>query len=161
MTTILAAVEPRLSAYVFGLLAGHIPEIIMSSEDKAIRKRQRAYLEKNQISREEALRQLQQVIVSEPIRFAPSIRRENTLVIVGLFDRVLGFDRSMELWEAMGRPSLVVLPTGHYTAYFATPYLKIVTYSFLRRRLGGPKPVSRFEGDDSILRATTFPATQD
>ncbi len=135
LTTILSAVEPRLRCSVLGLPAGHIPEIIMSSQDKAIRKRRRATMEKHGWTHEEALRQLKSVMRSEPMLLAPAIDPKKTLMIVGLFDRVLGLGRSLDLWRAMGRPRMVLLPTGHYTAYFATPYLKIVTYSFLRRNL--------------------------
>ena len=135
LTTILAAVEPRVRAHVLGLPAGHLCEIIVTSKDKTIRKRRRAYLEKQGWSQEEGLKQLKASIVSEPMAFAHSIDPENILIIVGLFDRVLGLNRSLDLWKAMGRPRLIVLPTGHYTAYLATPYLKIVTYSFLRRQL--------------------------
>ena len=135
LTTVLAAVEPRIKASVFGLPAGRIAEIIMSSQDKTIRKRRKAYLEKHGWSQRQALERLQQVIISEPMRFAPAIDPGRTLVIVGLFDRVLGIGRSLDLWQTMGRPKLIALPTGHYTAYFATPYLKLVTYSFLKRSL--------------------------
>lgn len=135
LTTILTAVEPRIKASVLGLPAGQIPEIIMSTQDKAIRKRRRAYLEKQGWSQERALQELKKVLISEPMRFAPGVTPSRVLVIAGLFDRVLGFHRSMDLWRAMGRPKLIVLPTGHYSAYLATPYLKMATYSFLKRSL--------------------------
>lgn len=135
LTTVLAAVEPRISVSVLGLPAGHIPEIIMASQDKAIRKRRKAYLERNGWTNEQALDKLRQVIVSEPMTFAPAIDPSRTLLIAGLFDRVLGIGRSLDLWRAMGRPRLIVLPTGHYTAVLATPYLKLATYSFLKRGL--------------------------
>lgn len=135
LTSILATVEPRVRCSVLGLPAGRIPEILMSSQDKGIRKRRNNYLKENHRTPEEVLEELRRVIVSEPLRFAPSIDPGRTLVIAGLFDRVLGFGRSLELWRAMGRPPLIVLPTGHYSAALATPYLKIVTYSFFRRHL--------------------------
>jgi hypothetical protein len=135
LTTILAAVEPRVKAHVFGLAAGHIPEIIMTSQDKAIRKRRKAVLERNDWTQAQGLQHLKEVIVSEPMTFAPAIEPDRSLMIVGIFDRVLRVGRSLDLWRAMGRPRLIVLPTGHYTAVLATPYLKIVTYSFLKRQL--------------------------
>ena len=135
LTSILATVEPRVRCSVLGLPAGRIPEILMSSQDKGIRKRRENYLRENNRKPEEALEELRSVIVSEPLRFAPAADPRRVLLIAGLFDRVLGLGRSLELWRAMGRPSLILLPTGHYSAYFATPYLKIVTYSFLRRHL--------------------------
>ncbi len=135
LTLILAAVEPRVKASVLGLPAGNVPEIIMASQDRAIRKRRRAFLELSGWTEEEALAGLKQVIISEPIALAPSVNPRSTLMIAGLFDRVLGLRNSLALWRAMGKPQLILLPTGHYTAYFATPYLKIHTYSFLRRHL--------------------------
>ena len=71
------------------------------------------------------------------MRFAGAVDPGRVLIIAGLFDRVLGLGRSLDLWRAMGRPQLILLPTGHYSAYFATPYLKMATYSFLRRHLSG------------------------
>lgn len=133
LTTLLTAVEPRIRCAVLGLAAGHVPEILMTSQDKGIRKRRENYLKENNIPREELLVRLRAAIRSEPLAAAPLIRPEKVLMIAGRFDRVLGFQRSLDLWRAMGRPRLIVLPTGHYTAYVATPYLKIATYSFLKR----------------------------
>ena len=143
LTTIVAAVEPRVRVNVFGLPAGHIADIIMTSRDKAIRKRRTAYLKQRGWSQEEAVQQLRAVMISEPMQFASHIDPGRGLVIAALFDRVLGFQRSMELWRAMGKPQLILLPTGHYTAYLATPYLKMATYSFLRRGLSAPANRSR------------------
>jgi hypothetical protein len=131
----LAAVEPRIKASVLGLPAGNLAQIIMTSQDKAIRKRRINYLQERHLSEEEALKQLEEAIFSEPMRFAPSMDPSRVLVIAGIFDRVLGIQRSLALWRAMGRPRLILLPTGHYSAYLATGYLKVATYSFLKRSL--------------------------
>lgn len=135
LTAILAAVEPRVKATVLGLPGGQIAKTIMASQDKAIRKRRGNYLKENNLTPEEALRELQEAIVSEPMEFAPAVDPKRVLMISGLFDRVLGFKRSMDLWRALGRPRWILLPTGHYTAVFATPWLKVATYSFLKRTL--------------------------
>lgn len=135
LTSVLAAVEPRVKASVLGLPAGRIAEILMASQDKAIRKRRENYLKENNLTREEAQDQLTDVIVSEPMTFAPAVEPGRVLMISGLFDRVLGLDRSLALWKRMGRPRLILLPTGHYTAALATPWLKMATYSFLKRKL--------------------------
>ena len=135
LSVILAAVEPRVKCSVLGLPAGHLAEVIMTSQDKAIRKRRKAYLEKNGWDEKRALQELKTVIRSEPMLLAHRVDPKKTLMIVGVFDRVLGFSRSLDLWRELGRPPLIVLPTGHYTAYLATPYLKLTTYSFLSRKL--------------------------
>ena len=135
LTSVLAAVEPRVRCSVLGLPAGHLPEVIITSQDKSIRKRRKSYLEKQGWSRSQALEELKKVVVTEPMNFAGAVNPRKILIIAGLFDRVLGFRRSLALWRAMGRPRLILLPTGHYTAYLATPYLKLATYSFLFREL--------------------------
>ncbi len=137
LTAILAAVEPRVRCSVLGLPAGHVAEIIMTSKDKSLRKKRRAVLEHHGWDQQRGLEELQAVISSEPMRFAGVVDPGRVLIIAGLFDRVLGLGRTLELWRAMGRPRLILLPTGHYSAYLATPYLKMATYSFLRRRLSG------------------------
>jgi len=136
LTTILAAVEPRIKVSVLGLAAGQIPEILLASQDKAIRKRRVNYMKENGLTEEQVLAQLKEAIVSEPMAFAPAVDPKRVLMIVGLFDRVLGMGRSMGLWRALGKPKLLLLPTGHYTAAFATAWLKVTTYSFLKRQLG-------------------------
>lgn len=135
LSAILTAVEPRIKAAVLGLPAGNVAQIIMGSQDKAIRKRRKNYLKERRLTKEEALKQLEEAIFSEPMRFASSIDSSKVLVIAGIFDRVLGFQRSLALWRAMGRPRFILLPTGHYSAYLATGYLKVATYSFLKRSL--------------------------
>ena len=135
LTSVLAAIEPRVRCSVLGLPAGCLPEIIMTSQDKGIRKRRRAYLERHGWNKQQALEELKKVVRTDPLNFAGAVDPRKVLIIAGLFDRVLGFHRSLDLWRAMGRPRLILLPTGHYSAYLATPYLKLVTYSFLRREL--------------------------
>lgn len=145
VTTLLAAVEPRVKASVLGLPAGHVARVIMASQDKAIRKRRGNYLKERGWDDKRGLEELEKAILSEPMRFAPSIDPARVLMITGVFDRVLGLGRSMALWRALGRPRLVLLPTGHYTSALASPYLKAETYSFLRRRLdrkASPGPAS-------------------
>jgi len=137
LTAILAAVEPRVRCSVLGLPAGHVAEIIMTSKDKSLRKKRRAVLQHQGWDQQKGLKELQAVISSEPMRFAGAVDPGRVLIIAGLFDRVLGLGRSLDLWRAMGRPRLILLPTGHYSAYLATPYLKMATYSFLRRHLSG------------------------
>jgi len=135
LTVMLAAVDPRIQACVLGLPAGHLAELLVTSQDKAIRKRRIQYLKEHRLTEEALLAQLKETLVSDPIHFASALDPQRVLCIVGLFDRVVGFSRSIDLWKAMGRPALIVLPTGHYSAALATGWLKLVTYSFLIRKL--------------------------
>ena len=135
LTTVLAAVEPRLQASVLTLAAGEIPQIIMASTEKGVRKRRNNYLRENNLTESQALEKLQAMFRSEPMRYAPAIDPNRVLLVSGLFDRVLGLKRSWRLWRALGRPRWVILPTGHFSSVLATPGIKLLAYSFLRRKL--------------------------
>ena len=52
----------------------------------------------------------------DPSRFAGALDRDSVLLISGRFDRVIRPARSEELWDALGQPEWVKLPTGHYSA---------------------------------------------
>jgi hypothetical protein len=41
----------------------------------------------------------------------------------------------VRLWRALGHPTVVFLPVGHYSAYLTLPYLKYVSLRFLRDQL--------------------------
>jgi hypothetical protein len=57
------------------------------------------------------------------------------LLFVTLADRTIGTANALRLWRALGRPTTVFLPFGHYTAYLSLPYLKYASLRFFNDRL--------------------------
>ena len=56
-------------------------------------------------------------------------------MVIAVFDRTIGRANAIRLWAALGRPTAVFLPLGHYTAYFSLPYLKYRSLRFFKEKL--------------------------
>jgi len=68
---------------------------------------------------------LTELLRSEPLRVAGAIDPRRSLAVIALWDRVIGWRNSLDIWRALGRPQTIWLPTGHYTSLFALPYIKL------------------------------------
>ncbi len=130
-----AAVEPRLRVHVVALAGGSIPDILITSTDRLITKPRTTYLARNQMDLATMERLLREHVQTDPIRLAPYVDPRNLLMFIALADRTIGRANSLRLWRALGRPEIVFLPFGHYTAYCSLPYLKYASLRFFRERL--------------------------
>ncbi|OQX53450.1 MAG: hypothetical protein B5M53_06930 [Candidatus Cloacimonas sp. 4484_209] len=55
----------------------------------------------------------------EPLAFAPLVKRENVLMINGLFDIIIPKTSTIKLWHALKKPQIVWYPLSHFTIYLA------------------------------------------
>lgn len=134
-SVMLAAVEPRVRAHFVALAGGSIPDILATSRDKLITKPRTRYLQRNHTDEQTLDRQLRQAIRTDPLRLAPYVDGRTLFMTIALSDRTIGRANAFRLWEALGRPPVVFLPTGHYTSYLFLPYLKVMSLHFFRRAL--------------------------
>lgn len=125
-----AAVEPRLTRYVFCLPASHLAHVVMTTKDRSIAKKRDEYLARYRLTPEEAEASLRETLRSEPLHLAPAIDPRRSLAVVALWDRVIGWRNSLAIWRALGRPPTIWLPTGHYTSLLALPYVKCKVLGF-------------------------------
>lgn len=133
--TMTAAVEPRLRAHVIVLAGGSLPEILTTSKDSLLTKPRKRYLAHHHIDLPTMQKLLNDAVRTDPIRLAPYVDPDQVLMVIAVADRTIGQANALRLWRALGRPRAVFLPTGHYTAYFALPYLKLVGAHFLHTML--------------------------
>lgn len=145
LNVLVAAAEPRLTRYVFCLPAARLARVTMTTKDGSIRKKRREYLGRYGLTAEQAERTLTETLVSEPLAVAGTIDPRRSLMVIALADRVIGRQASLALWRALGRPPTLWLPTGHYTALFALPYVQLKVLWFFEDwsapRVGrGPPP---------------------
>jgi hypothetical protein len=137
-----------LTRYVFLLPPCRLAHVTMTTPDQSIAKKRDEYLRRYGLTAEEAEAALTEMLRSEPLRVAGTLDPARSLVVIALADRVIGRKNGLDLWRALGRPPTVWLPTGHYTAIFALPYVRIKALAFFkdwqRRRPGlrGPPPRS-------------------
>ena len=130
-----AAVEPRLRVHVVALAGGGIADVLITSKDRLLTKPRARYLARNQIDLKTMEALLREHIKTDPIRLAPYVDRRRVFMFIALADRTIGLSNALRLWRALGRPKVVFLPLGHYTAYFSLPYLKYASLRYFKETL--------------------------
>jgi dienelactone hydrolase len=110
------ALEPRLQAGFFVMAGGGLPEILRVSQDgDVVRFRERGIASGAFADAEELARKARPFTdPMDPLTWADRIDPERVLLVSARFDRVIPEDRTRALWQAMGRPRWLVVPTGHY-----------------------------------------------
>jgi dienelactone hydrolase len=142
LTSVLIAVEPRLRAAVIALAGGDLPTVIRTStEGRLVAFREHKY-ETLGIDPGELEERLRQALVSDPLFLAPYVDPKQVLQITARYDQVVPPAQQQLLWEALGRPTRVDLPTGHYLGVLYLPWVMDTSLSWLRARLAAPPAVS-------------------
>ena len=70
-------------------------------------------------------------------RFRVETTKYRPLLVSARFDRVVRWNRSQALWNAIGHPRRVVLPCGHYSAALFVPLIKLLSRRWFDRHLPG------------------------
>jgi len=133
--TVLAAVEERVQYHVLAMPAGPVADVLRHCPDRAITKHWRKVKEDTGWTDDKIYEELQRVIRTDPIHLAPYVPTHKVQVYVAIFDRVVGAGRSWNLWKALGKPDLKILPSGHYGGVLIFPYLQSQSYATLKRHL--------------------------
>lgn len=68
----------------------------------------------------------------EPLNFASRIDPRRCLLINAGRDEVIPKNCTTELWQAMGKPTLLWVPSGHYSAAWYLPTIKQTAIDFLK-----------------------------
>jgi dienelactone hydrolase len=140
----LTALDPRIKASVFGLAGSDLPAILAHSRDRGIVRRRAKLLSEGEWTPAELEAALREAITCEPREFAAHVDPHRSLLVLGVFDRVVPFARGWQLREELGEPETLLLPTGHYTAVLAIPAIQLKSVEFFETRLGiGPSASER------------------
>jgi hypothetical protein len=112
----LMGVDERIQAGIFIMAGGGLPEIIHDSADGRLRWfRERARAATGLETREEFVTELRSLVEDvDPLTWASRIDPDRALLVSARFDRVVPGEHTRALWEAMGRPTWVRVPSGHY-----------------------------------------------
>ncbi|MSR77839.1 MAG: hypothetical protein EXS63_06420 [Candidatus Omnitrophica bacterium] len=133
--TVLAAVEPRIRYHVLAMPGGPLADVIMHCPEKQIVKLVKRIREKYGWKDDVILENLRKVIRTDPVKFAPYVPREKIQMYAAWFDRVVGKMNSMNLWRALGKPELKILPFGHYGGVVVFPVLQTQSYWAFKKKL--------------------------
>lgn len=137
---LLTAVDSRIKAATIGLAAGDLPYVLTHSKDRGTIRRREAFMRQHNLTPAEMESELRQAITCDPKTFAAHIDPRKVLLVLARFDRVVPFEKGWELRTDLGKPDTIVLPTGHYTALLAIPYIERRSLHFFEKRLPAESP---------------------
>jgi hypothetical protein len=123
--SLLTAVEPRIRAAALVLGGGDLAGIMRDSDERSLARIREGLMDDHDLTLDgfydTAGATLEDV---DPLTYAPLIAPRKILMINARFDRVVRRPYAEALWRGLGRPELVWLPSGHYTAGLFTSYAR-------------------------------------
>ncbi len=129
-----AGVEPRIKAHVIALAGGPLGDVISGSGESSLRRYIRDTIAYHQWTEDELTKSLHETIRTDPYKLAPYVDGDDVLMIIAMRDRSVGTKNSMKLWRQLGRPDVVFVPTGHYTALLYMPYFRYRVMKFFEAK---------------------------
>jgi len=137
---LVTAVDARVKGSVLILGGGDLSGIISTSHERSLKRLREGVMADEALTIQEfyesAAATLEDV---DPLTYAPLVAPWRVLMINARFDRVIRRPYVDALWRAYGRPELVWLPTGHYTAALFSPYARHKVLNHFRRVFGGDR----------------------
>jgi dienelactone hydrolase len=108
--------EPLARAGFFVMAGGGLPEILRDSQDGDVVEFRERGIAAHAFSGPEEIVRLARPYTdpSDPLTWADRIQPEQVLLISARYDQVIPPDRTLALWQALGRPRWLTVPTGHY-----------------------------------------------
>lgn len=131
---ITAACEPRITAHVMCLAGGSIAELLSQTRDNVVLKPRNRYLKETGHDVAWLTAELVRVMRSDPLLLAPHVETAQALFIAARFDHTIPRPLSQQLWRALGHPEFLTIPTGHYTAILALPFIRWRALKWYRAR---------------------------
>ena len=112
----LLGVDDRVRAGILLMAGGGIAEILHDSAEKPVRAFRNTLREERRLEGREAFLAEVQPFTEpvDPLSYAEGIDPRSVLLVSGRFDRVIPPERTRALWEALGHPTWIRLPIGHY-----------------------------------------------
>jgi dienelactone hydrolase len=115
MAATLLGMDERVRAGFFIMAGGGLPEIIHDSHDPRLESFRDGVQGPEEVDRESFLEAMRPTTVDlDPLTFAANVEPDRALIVSARFDRVVPPERTEALWEAMGRPRWIKVPSNHY-----------------------------------------------
>ncbi len=130
-----AASDSRIRAHVFALAGGDLPEIFITSRDPLMKSYLKAALESSGLDTSSLKEKLCGIFKLDPLKECHSIGKQNVLLFLALFDRIVQTRLGLALRNTLGKPETVFIPLGHYFSILAVPLLKHRALKFFKNRL--------------------------
>jgi hypothetical protein len=131
--SLVSGVDERLKCTVIGLAGGSMADVALLSKEKGVKDYMRGLTEMG-ISPEAIRIELSDKVVTDPLRLAEYTNARNVLMYIAMFDRVIPRKCGDKLWEAVGKPEVVYLFSGHFTSLLYLPYAERSSLNFFKRK---------------------------
>ena len=125
MAPVVAGVDGRPCTMAILLGGGDMGRIIWDSF--TMRSYKKCLIEEGIGSAEELEKKLR---IIDPLTFADQAKTKPILMINAFFDTAIPRKSTEQLWQALGRPKIIWIPSGHYTSLFTMGYVKIKTFQY-------------------------------
>jgi pimeloyl-ACP methyl ester carboxylesterase len=138
--SLLTAVEPRIRAAALLLGGGNLAGVIRDSDQSSLERIRDSVIAEEGLTRESFYESVAPTLEDvDPLTYAALVSPRKVLMINARFDRVIPRPYVESLWRAFGRPELVWLPSGHYTAGLFSPFARHKMLAHFTRTFGeGP-----------------------
>lgn len=132
--------DPRIQSGAFLLGGGGLAGILLTSEERSIIRIRENILKTPEIQKESFYQEVNKVLSAvDPLTYAGCIKPLKVLMVDALFDRVILPNYADQLWEKMGKPARIQVPTGHYTAGLFLHYVRSKIFNHFEETLGRPQ----------------------
>ena len=129
LAVVVMGIEQRIKAAAFLLTGGDLVTLVKQSQYAEIL---RKHMEKGKISfkaMEENWREI------EPLVVAPGLKGRKILMINATFDHIMPYRCTKKLWQVLGEPRIIWIPSGHYGAAIFLNYARVEVMRFFIRYL--------------------------
>lgn len=141
--SLVTGLDPRIRSGAFLLGGGGLAGILLTSEEGSIIQIRENILKSSEIPEKSFYQEANNVLsMVDPLTYAGCIKPLNVVLVDALFDRVIRSAYADQLWEKMGRPARIQIPTGHYTSALFLPYVRVKIFNHFEETLGKPNLAS-------------------
>lgn len=138
----LTAIDERIDALVAAMAGGNIADLAVSTSYRPIARTVEDLMDERGMSREAFELALDAKIKTDPMRLAPYVDAERTLLILTRTDAIVPFRTQEALRTELGAPETLFLPTGHRTSVFYFPFMGSSAFDFFERKFSKDEAVA-------------------
>ena len=132
LAVVVTAVEPRVRWSAICIAGADLPDILLHSNEIRARRWGGERLADFDQSPRKLQAALRERLGVEPARLALSVEPSTILFVRAAFDHTMPGRNSALLWECLGRPERITLPTEHYTSALFLPWITSRIVDFAR-----------------------------
>ncbi len=138
ITSVMAAVDPRVKVCVLDLAGGPLPGVMRASVEPGLRRNWNRSRRCHSLTDKQLYEAMGRVIRTDPVKLAPYLPRDRVFMLIARFDSSIPTRYQVRLWRALGKPRADFVPLGHYTSILMLPAHRLNVVRFFDENLERP-----------------------